>query len=352
VRRRLAVLGALVIFGGGTIAFMQPLQPAAARPLAHRFQRLADGVYAALPNGTVNVVSNSAVIINDEDVIVVDAHATPAAARALVEDIKTLTPKPVRYVIDTHYHWDHAHGNQAFIPGAQVIGHEYVRQMLLTNTLESKSYRSFIDPLPGQTENIRRQLAAEPDPAKKQPIQARLDVQLAYVEALKEIKPTPPTVTYETRMTMHRGTREIQLLFLGRGHTGGDTVVYLPKERIVATGDLVVGSLPFMYMGDGFVNEWPDTMDKVLQLDFETIIPGHGDPFTDKDRLRRYQSYLRDLWKLAGEMKKQGVPAEDAAKRIDLTAHKTDFPTIQGPGVDVRAVTRIYDVLDGRMLPR
>ena len=66
------------------------------------------------------------------------------------------------------------------------------------------------------------------------------------------------------------------------------------------------------------MNEWADTMDKVLQLDFDTIIPGHGDPFTDKDRLRRYQSYLRDLWKLAGELKKQGLTAEDAAKKAKL----------------------------------
>jgi cyclase len=349
---RLRILGALVITGLAGIAWIQPRPQAALHPLAHRFDRIADGVYAAIGNGTVNVVSNSVVIVNDEDVIVVDAHATPAAARALLEDIKTLTPKPVRYVIDTHYHWDHAHGNQAFIPGAQVIGHEYVRQMLLTNTLESKSYRSFIDPVPGQIDNLKRQVAAEPDAVKKQQIQTRLDVQLAYADALKEIKPTPPTLTYETRMTMHSGTREIQLLFLGRGHTGGDTVVYLPKERIVATGDLVVGSLPFMYMGDGFVNEWPDTMEKVLQLDFDTIIPGHGDPFTDKNRLRRYQSYLRDLWKQAGDLKRRGLSPEDAAKTIDLTMHKADFPTIQGPGVDVRAMTRIYDVIDGRLMPR
>jgi cyclase len=320
--------------------------------LAHRFERIADGVYAALPNGSVNVVSNSTIIINDDDVIVVDAHATPAAARALIDDVRTLTPKPIRYVIDTHYHWDHAHGNQAFVPGAQVIGHEYVRQMLLTNTLESRSYRSFIDPVPGQIDGIRKQLAAETDPAKKKEIEQRLNVQVAYSDALREITPTPPTVTYETRMSMFRGAREIRLLFLGRGHTAGDTVVFLPKERIVAMGDLVVGSLPFMYMGDGFVNEWPDTMDKVLQLDFDTIIPGHGDPFKDKDRLRKYQSYLRDLWKVAGDLKRQGLSSDDAAKKIDLTSHQADFPNIQGPGVDPRAMLRIYDVMDGRLTPR
>ena len=345
------ILLALSIAALAGVAWMQAQTPA--RPLAHRFDKIADGVYAAIPNGTVNVVSNSTIIINDNDVVVVDAHATPAAARALIDDIKTLTPKPVSYLIDTHYHWDHAHGNQAFIPiGAQIIGHEYVRQMLLTNTLESRSYRSFVDPVPGQIENIRKQLAAEADPAKKAAIEQRLAVQVAYNDALKEITPTPPTMTYQTRMSMFRGSREIQLLFLGRGHTGGDTVVYLPKEKIVATGDLVVGSLPFMFMGDGFVNEWPDTMEKILQIDFDTIIPGHGDPFTDKERIRKYQSYLRDLWKQAGDLKKQGVTSDEAAKKVDLTSHKADFPNLTAPGVDPRAMLRMYDVVDGRMAPR
>jgi cyclase len=349
MRRRLLLALAVAALAG--VAWIQAQTPA--RPLAHRFEKLADGVYAALPNGTVNVVSNSTVIINDTDVVIVDAHATPAAARALIDDVKTLTPKPVSYLIDTHYHWDHAHGNQAFVPiGAQIIGHEYVRQMLLTNTLESRSYRSFVDPVPAQTENIRRQLAVETDPAKKPAIEQRLKVQEAYADALKEITPTPPTMTYATRMSMFRGSREIQLLFLGRGHTGGDTVVYLPKEKIIATGDLVVGSLPFMYMGDGFVNEWPDTMEKILQIDFETIVPGHGDPFKDKDRIRKYQSYLRDLWKQAGDLKKQGLSSDDAAKRIDLTSHKDDFPNLTAPGVDPRAMLRMYDVMDGRLTPR
>jgi glyoxylase-like metal-dependent hydrolase (beta-lactamase superfamily II) len=258
----------------------------------------------------------------------------------------------VKYVIDTHYHWDHAHGNQIFGPDVQVIGHEYARQMLLTNVLESRSYRSFTDGVPAQVENLRQRVAAETNPAAKQKLEAQLAVQSAYAEALKEIKPTPPNLTYQTQMTLFRGDREIRLLFLGRGHTGGDTVVFLPRERIVSTGDLIVGNFPFMYMGDSFLNEWPDTMEKVLALDFETIVPGHGDPFSDRQRVRHYQAYLRDLWTRAGQLKQQGVPAEEAAKRVDLTSHKGNFPTIQGPGVDARAMVRIYDLMDGRTAPR
>lgn len=350
MRSRLRALNVVIVLALASVAWMQA--PAAPRGMAHRFQELAPGVYAALPTGTVNVVSNSLVVVNQDDVLIVDSHATPAAARVLVEDIKTLTPKPVKYVVDTHYHWDHAHGNQIFGPDVQLIGHDYVRQMLLTNVLESRSYRSFIDPVPGQIETLRKQAVAEADPARKQTLEARLSVQQAYAEALKEIRPTPPNVTYQSEMTLIRGDREIRLLFLGRGHTGGDTVIYLPKEKIIATGDLIVGALPFMYMGDGFVNEWPDTMEKVLQLDFTTIVPGHGDPFTDKERVRHYQAYLRDLWSQAGAFKQQGVPPEEAAKRVDLTRHKGNLPTIQAPGIDVRAMIRIYDVMDGRLAPR
>jgi glyoxylase-like metal-dependent hydrolase (beta-lactamase superfamily II) len=355
MRNRLRALNVVIVLALASVAWMQaPASPpgTAQRGMAHRFQELAPGVYAALPTGTVNVVSNSLVVINQDDVLIVDSHATPAAARVLVEEIKTLTPKPVKYVVDTHHHWDHAHGNQIFGPDVQLIGHEYVRQMLLTDILESRSFRSFIDPVPGQIETIRKQLAAEADATRKQQLATRLAVQEAYWEATKEIKPTPPNVTYQSQMTLMRGDREIRLLFLGRGHTGGDTVIYLPKEKIAATGDLIVGSLPFMYMGDAFLNEWPDTMEKVLQLDVTTIVPGHGDPFTDKERVRHYQAYLRDLWNQAAAFKTQGVPADEAARRVDLTSHKANLPTIQGPGVDVRGMTRISDVLDGRLAPR
>ena len=348
--RRLLVLVAIPMAG---VLSLAATQTTASRPLAHRFEQVADGVYAAIGSGTaVNTGSNSMVIVNRDDVVVVDAHVTPAAARALIDDIRTLTPKPVRWLIDTHYHWDHAHGNQAFGPDVQIIGQDFVRQMLLTDVLHQRTYKSFTDPLPGQLAALKRQAAAEQDPEKKRPLESRDATQQGYIDALAAIRPTPPTLSYQTKMTLIRGDREIDLLFLGRGHTAGDTVVYLPKERVVATGDLVVGDFRFMYMGDGFVNEWPETVDKVLQLDFTTVVPGHGPVFHDKTAMRHYQAYWRDLWKQASELHGRGVTAADAARIVDLTMHQADFPSIQGPGVDVRAMLRMYDVMEGRELPQ
>src|SRR5260221_13814021 len=141
---------------------------------------------------------------------------------------------------------------------------------------------------------------------------------------LKEVKPMPPNVTYSTKMVLHRGAREIDLLFLGRGHTNGDTVVFLPKEKIVATGDLMESQIA--YMGDAQFDEWITTLDALKKLDFETDLPGHGTPFTNKSLITAFQGYLKDLMKQGADLRKQCVPAETAAQRLDLTAYKTSFP--------------------------
>jgi glyoxylase-like metal-dependent hydrolase (beta-lactamase superfamily II) len=322
--------------------------PAAKRPV-HRFQKVADGVYSAVATGAMTVGSNSAVIVNEKDVLIVDSHITPASARALVEEIKTLTDKPVRYVINTHFHFDHAHGNQAFPDDVMVIGHEFTREMLLADPLNGRSYKSFTSTLPAQAEDLRKQIAAQADAAEKAKLQDRLAVLEAYIAALAEVKPIPPNVTLKAKMTLYRGSREIQLLFFGRGHTGGDVVVHLPREKVLCSGDLLTAGLAFM--GDGYVDEWATTLESLKGLDFETVIPGHGEPFTGKTRIDQFQAYLRDVWSQVAALKKQGVPPEDAAKRVDMTAHKAAFPQIQGPGVDPRAVVRMYEVMDAKAKP-
>ena len=121
-------------------------------------------------------------------------------------------------------------------------------------------------------------------------------------------------------------------------------VVYLPKEKAVITGDFLTSALS--NMSDAFVNEWPATLDELKKLDFDTVLPGHGEAFTDKAKIDYFQAYLRDVWTEVSRFKQQGVPAEAAAKQADLTKHKEHFPSIQGPGVPIIAVTRIYELLD------
>ena len=130
-------------------------------------------------------------------------------------------------------------------------------------------------------------------------------------------------------MTLHRGSREIQIRFLGRAHTDGDVVVFLPKERMVATGDMITSALS--YTGDAFVSEWPATLEAVMALDFDTVLPGHGSVFKGKDHLRNLQAYWRDFYQQAEAFRKQGVPPEEAAKKIDLTKHAGAIPAAKNP---------------------
>ncbi len=314
---------------------------------AYRFNKVADGVYHAVGTGALTVVGNSSFIVNDDDVIVVDDHVSPAAAWVLLDEIKTLTNKPVRTVINTHFHYDHAHGNQVFDKDVAIIGHEFTREMLMGGkSLQMPLYKGYVTGLPGQIENLKQRIAMESDAARKTTLQTQLQTAENNLASQKELKPTPPNVTLRTNMTLYRGDREIQIRFLGRAHTAGDVVVYLPKEKVVITGDLLTSALS--NMSDAFVDEWVTTLDELKKLDFATVLPGHGEAFTDKTKIDYFQAYLRDVWSEVSRMKQQGVSAEEAAKRADLTKHKDHFPTINGPGVPLIAVNRIYELLDSR----
>ena len=143
-------------------------------------------------------------------------------------------------------------------------------------------------------------------------------------------------------MSLFRGDREIQIRYLGRGHTAGDVVVYLPKEKAVITGDLLTSGTS--NMSDSYPAEWATTLEALKTLDFDTVIPGHGEAFTDKAKIDYFAAYLRDVWTAVSELKKQGVPAEEAAKRADLSKHTERFPN---PAVPLIGVQRIYALIDG-----
>jgi len=340
----LVVIGAMFVVAIAA----QSRQPAgtAHNGKAFKFNKVREGIYHAVGTGSLAVVGNSSFIVNDNDVILVDDHVSPAAAWVLLEEIKEVTNKPVTTVINTHFHFDHAHGNQIFAPNVQIIGHEFTRRMLLSNSIGMPLYQNYVTGLPGQIDGLKKRIASEADAAAKAKLQTQLQVAENNLASQKELKPTPPNVTLATQMTLYRGSREIQIRFLGRGHTAGDVVVLLPNEKVVMTGDFLTSGLS--NMSDSYPEEWVTSLDALKKLDFDTVLPGHGDAFTDKTKIDYFQAYLRDVWSEVSRLKKEGVSAEEAAKRADLTKHKDHFP-IQGPGVPPIAATRIYDLIDGKV---
>jgi cyclase len=311
---------------------------------AFGFNEIAEGVYHIVGTGSLSAGANSVAIVNEEDVMLVDSHISPAAAFVLQEELRNITDKPIRYVVNTHYHFDHADGNQVFGEDVEVIGHRFTREALEDNPLEGRTFQAFTSGIPGQIEQLQSDVAAASD-ADRAELEEQLFVLENYRDALAEVRPTPPNLTLDRKMTIFSGDREIQLLFVGRAHTGGDVLVYLPAEGILCTGDLLVEGLAFM--GDGYVNEWMDSLDAVAELEFDTVLPGHGSAFTGKDKVASFKSVLADLWTQTNQLHGQGVSAEDAAARVDLTVHSDAYPEIEGIGANALAVQRIYELLDG-----
>jgi glyoxylase-like metal-dependent hydrolase (beta-lactamase superfamily II) len=338
---RVVVVVVFAVFIGGWLWLDARAQQTTTTPLvsgAHRFEKIAEGIYYATASGTMNVGANSPVIVADNETIVIDSETSPAAGRALVQDIKAFTDKPVKFVIDSHFHYDHLFGNQVFGPDVQVIGHDHTRLRLRANTMEQYTFRNSINP--ARIETLRQRIAAERDAQQKASLERQLQNTLAYVEQVKEVKQTPPNMTFDSEMTVLRGARELRLMYLGRGHTDTDVVVFLPRERIVATGDLMESVIS--YMGDSYPEDWLVTLDKLKALDFDTVLPGHGVPFKGKGRISAFQDYLRDFIAQAKALKAQGLTAEQAAKKIDLTKHSKEFPQIREVGVDEAATRRFY----------
>ncbi len=338
VRRRTAIGSVVLLAALAATAVAETHETA-----THRFEEIAPGVFFVSEVGEILLMSNAMVVVNEADVLVVDSHVTPMAGRALLESIATFTDKPVTTLVNSHYHFDHAHGNQVFGPEVEIIGHEFTRHKLSGAPLEERTYVSFMETFEGRLAGLRAE-REDADEDQRADLEKSIEYIATFLEAQRELRPRAPDITLSDRLTLFRGQREIQVHFLGRGHTGGDVVVLLPADGIVFTGDLL---LPFLsYMGDGHVDEWGETLSKLETLEFETIVPGHGRPFTDRSQIGRLRAFYTDLWDKVVELRSAGVSATEAALRIDLTAHSQ--LGVREPGTDARAVLRIYQLLDER----
>ena len=344
----LAATAAVAYSGAPPVAAQDAGRPAGARYTgkAFTFNEVAPGVYHAVGTGALSVGCNASIVVNADDVLVVDTHMTPGGAWALREELKALTPKPVRYVINTHWHFDHAHGNQIYGAGVEIVGHEYTRARLAAgDSKRGRSYDMFIGGVPTQVAQLKDRIAKASDAAERGKLETQLAVLENHFAGTQIVTPAPPTVTLTDHLTLFRGGREIRLLYLGRGHTGGDVVVFLPKERAVITGDLLVEGTS--YLGDAFLADWPQTLERLRALDYDVTLPGHGTAFKGKAKIDHFQAYLRDFWTQAQALHKAGVGAEDAAKRIDLRTHVANYPALTATGVLWHGVARAYEELEG-----
>jgi cyclase len=299
--------------------------------------KVADGIYAAIrkepPGLTVN--ANSVFIINRNDVVVVDTTLTPGTAKELLTALRQLTDKPVKYVINTHWHDDHIMGNQVFrdaFPGAEFVGHEKMREYLPTTGLANRKqamsaqgYPGFIAFLKSLLEKNRSVSGGPLDEEERATYKSDIRIAERYMAENSNVQIVLPTITVKERLTLYRDGRRVEILYTGRGHTSGDLVVHLPREGVLITGDLVIWPVPYVGNPQSHPGEWGSALDKLIALRPTAIIPGHGPVLRD-------DSYLRLMSRLFASMKQQvekaverGETLEQARKSINLDEFQNIF---------------------------
>jgi glyoxylase-like metal-dependent hydrolase (beta-lactamase superfamily II) len=248
------------------------------------FAELADGVYAYTAEGD----PNSGVIVGADGVMVIDATATPVMARQLLERIRRVTDQPIRHVLLTHYHAVRVMGASGF------DAREILASRDTYDLIEGRGQQDF----ESEVQRFPRLFRA--------------------VESVPGL--TWPTITFERSMTVWLGKRRVDIMQLGRGHTKGDTVAWLPKERVLFSGDLVeYGATP--YTGDAYFTDWPATLDRVGALEPAQLVPGRGEALTDRATVQAGIAGTREFLTTLYDAVRIGVAEGKALKEVYDQVH-------------------------------
>jgi glyoxylase-like metal-dependent hydrolase (beta-lactamase superfamily II) len=253
------------------------------------FSKLSDHAYAYTAEGD----PNSGIVIGDDGVMVIDTQATPAMAQDVIDRVREVTDKPIKYVVLTHYH-------AVRVLGASAYGADHI--------ISSQGTWDLI------VERGQQDMDSE--------IQ-RFPRLFQGVESVPGL--TWPTMVFENSMTLWMGDLEVRIAHLGRGHTKGDTVVWLPGDKVLFSGDLVeYGATP--YTGDAYLTDWPATLDALEALEPASIVPGRGDalmtPEQVRDGLSGTRAFITDLLNVA----KQGVAEGHDLNQVFKDSHSVMTP--------------------------
>lgn len=313
--------------------------PGAVETPGFTVETLAPGVHALVRTKAPGYFldANVLFVVNDDDVLVVDANLTPSSAEASIAALRQLTPKPVRYLVNTHRHHDHIGGNEVYrreFPGLEIVGSAAMRE-----DLESFG-KATMDGWTGWAAEMATAIPKQLEAGKgfsSQPLSAEerasLAGDLAAARALvadsSRMHVIEPSLTVTDHLTLRRTAggraRTIEIVALGKGHTRGDLVVWLPEEKIAATGDLLVAPVPLVGADQSYVEEWIGTLDRLQALGATIYLPGHGAVQRGDAQLALYRDFLRAVVQETRAAMAKGLSADEALAAdgaIDLTAFR------------------------------
>jgi len=258
-------------------------------------EKMAPGVTGAVSFPAAQTNCNAVIFELSDSLLVVDTHSKPSAAASLIAQIrKDLSPKPVRFLVNSHFHWDHTQGNISYrksFPQLRVIASETTRRLLTERA--APTLKSSLESAGKSLEAWRQNLAKASDPAEKAYWQRMVSDTESFLKEMRDYTPDLPDLTVRGDLILHDKAQELQVVFRGRGHTAGDVSVWSPSRKAIATGDLAHGSLP--YMGDGYPKDWPITLAGLGMLEFDKLLGGHGGVLNGRERLDQMRTYIEEL---------------------------------------------------------
>lgn len=311
---------------------------------------VADGIYLfrTAPYGEVGLDGNSIVIVSDDGVLVFDTNGTPAAASAILAQIRELTKQPVRFVVNSHWHWDHWYGNEVYqqaFPDVKIIAHEKTRALMTGPALEFNK--------PGIERDLPNYIKAL---ETKGSLEHLLDEARFFLDQKRNVRHTFPNQTFTDRLELQLGKRRIHVLHYGRAVTPGDAFLYLPDDKVLVTGDLLVNPVSFAL--SSYPSEWLAVLQKMDKLDARIVVPGHGAVLRDRLLLRSTIAVFRELLKQGREKKAKGLDPDQARAAImpglaGLMLRITNNDATANRAFEIQLVDwflhRVYDELDGKL---
>lgn len=280
-KRQIVGVGIVLAAAAAVLAADAGRQQRAGEPFTTAITKVKEGLFVIPGYDGAATGGNVAVRVTSEGSIVVD-DKLPTLYTDIVEKVKSVTPLPIKYVLSTHQHGDHTGSNAQFLKTAEILMHQNARSNMIKQNL-----------------------------------------------------PGPGRIVYSDRQSVFLGGVEVQMRYMGRGHTDGDSVIYFQDLRTIHTGDLVVWGkrsqgttlTPLMdyAAGNGSGREWVATLDNLLKLDFDTAIPGHG-PLLTKAEVRAFRDKMQTLNQRMAELIKSGGSKQDIAGRLKLDDLGWPFP--------------------------
>lgn len=304
------------------------------RPANFSVHKLADGIYATERKEPPGLMfdANNVFLIREHDVVVVDSNISPDSTREVLVALRQLTDKPVRYVINTHWHEDHILGNNVWreaFPGVQFIGH--VQSHADLASVGASNRKSLLESGADGVASLRQAINTGKGLAgnvltDEERISHSSDIFLVerYLQQADKLPIVYPDLEVESRLVLTDGKRPIEIRFLGAAHTRSDLVVWLPSEKIVIAADLVVWPIPLIG-STSYPAAYAETLQQLLNLQPAIIVPGHGPVFRDTRYVQQIMVLLKSLTAQVAAARQRGETLEQMRKSVDLSAERQQF---------------------------